>query len=311
MDNNKKIAVFGGTGFIGSNILKELSSNSFSINALIRKGSENKLPGDNNIKTIYGDLSDNGTIKESINNSDTVIYAVGIIREYRKREITFDKLHYEYFKNIVDIAKSNGVNRIIYISANGVKPSGTKYQTTKYKAEQYLKENFNNWIIFRPSVVFGNPNGKMEFVSQLREDIVDKNIPVPLFFRLNPFSYKQFFKSNPVHINDLAKLVVKSIDSNHSKNQIYHVGGPLQTTWNGMLKTVTNVLNKRKLYLPVPISIMQFIAAIFDRINLLPITATQIKMLKEDNICDSTDLFAEYDIHPIGFNSDSINYLNK
>lgn len=311
MANQKKVAVFGGTGFIGSNILKELSNNSFTINILIRRGSENKLPKVNNINVYNGDLSDIESVKKTINNCDTIIYAVGIIREYRKKGITFDKLHYEYFKNIVDIAKISGVKRIIYISANGVREDGTNYQSTKYRAEQYLINNFDYWTIFRPSVVFGNPDGKMEFVSQLKEDILDKHIPVPLFFNLNPFSYKQFFQSNPVHVNDLVKIIIKSIERFNSKNQTYHVGGPIQTTWSGMLKTISKVTGKRKIYLPVPVSIVQIIASIFDGFNLLPITSTQIKMLKDDNICDSTNLFEEYDIQPISFNFDSIKYLNN
>jgi len=311
MADQKKVAIFGSTGFVGSNILKELSNNSHSINALIRKGSENKLPKVNDLKRFIGDLSDKRIVQETINKCDTVIYAVGIIREYKKRGITFQKLHYEYFKHIVDIAKSSGVKRIIYISANGVRDKGTKYQITKYKAEQFLIDNFDNWTIFRPSVVFGDPEGKMEFISQLKEDILDKHIPVPLFFRLNPFGYKHFFKSNPVHVEDLAKLVVRSINSISSNNQTYPVGGPIQTTWIGMLKTISNVIEKKKIKLPVPVSAVQMIATIFGGFNLLPITPAQIKMLKENNICDATKLFEEYDIQPIEFGADSIKYLIK
>ncbi|MFC1565627.1 NAD(P)H-binding protein [Candidatus Neomarinimicrobiota bacterium] len=306
-----KVAVFGGTGFVGSYILKELSNNSFSINALVRKDSENKIPKVNNINVINGDLSDIDSVKETIKHCDIVIYAVGIIREYSKRGITFEKLHYEYFKNIVDISKSAVIKKVIYISANGAKPIGTKYQTSKYLAEQYLQNNFNNWTIFRPSVVFGDPEGKMEFVSQLKKDIVNKYFPVPLFFRSNPFKYNIFFKSNPVHVGDLAKLVVKGLQSDNANNVIFTVGGLQETTWHSMLKTISNTTNRKKIFLLVPIIIVQIFAKMLDRFRFFPITYDQLKMLKEDNICASEDIFREFDIKPKEFSTDNLDYLQN
>jgi len=307
---SEKIAVFGGTGFVGSYILKELSNNSYRANLLVRKGSEDKTLKVNNLNVFYGNISDVDSIKETIKHCEIIIYAVGIIREYKKSGITFEKLHYEYFKNIVDISQRHKIKKIIYISANGVNNTGTGYQTSKYKAEQYLKENFTNWTIFRPSVVFGDPKGKMEFVTQLKEEIIDKLIPLPLFFRINPFKYNAFFKSNPVHVQDLAELVVKSIDSTNAKNQTYQVGGPILTSWSSMLKSIGHVVGKKKISLPVPISVVQLIATIIDKLNILPITAAQIKMLKENNICNSENIFHDFGIKPTGFNADSIKYLN-
>jgi len=311
MSTSNKVALFGGTGFIGSYILEELVQNGFKPTLLIRKNSESKLTIKKNINIITGTLDDAQAINETIHNCDTIIYSVGLIREIPQKNVTFNKLHYEYFKNVVDISNINNINKIIYISANGVASSGTKYQTSKYAAEEYLKNNFNNWTIFQPSVVFGDPKGKMEFVTQLKEEIIDKYFPAPLFFIINPFKYNTFFKSNPVHVQDLAELVVKSIDSPNANNQSYQVGGPIQTSWSSILKSISHVVGKRKISLPVPISIVQFIATITDKLNVLPITAAQIKMLKENNICNSENIFHDFDIKPTGFNTDSIKYLNK
>jgi len=310
MSSPNKVAVFGGTGFIGSYILESLVNNSYQPTVLVREKSMPNLPKIKNIEIVTGKLDCSQSIHDTIKNCETIIYSIGIIKEFPSRGVTFSKLHFEYFKNIVDISLKYKIKKIIYISANGVNNTGTGYQTSKYDAEQYLIENYTNWTIFRPSVVFGDPKDKMEFVTQLKEDIIDKFIPAPLFFRINPFKYNTFFKSNPVHVQDLAELVVKSIDSTNAKSQIYQVGGPIQASWSSMLKAISHVVGKRKLSLPVPISIVQFIATIFDKLNVLPITAVQIRMLKENNICNSESIFHDFGIKPTGFNADSIKYLN-
>jgi NADH dehydrogenase len=171
--------------------------------------------------------------------------------------------------------------------------------------------NFDNWTIFRPSVVYGNPGEKIEFLTQLKNDIIDKPIPVPLFFQINPFESKSFFRSSPVHVKDLSKLIVKSLDSGYSKNRIHKVGGPDETTWYFMLKSICRVLNNKKLFILLPIVLLQFLAKLLDRFSFFPITSAQLKMLNEDNICDSTDLFDQYKITPTKFTDDSIGYLNQ
>ena len=207
------------------------------------------------------------------------------------------------------MAKKENVRKIIYISANGVDQLDTEYQTSKYLAEQYLQNNFDNWIIFRPSVVYGDPGDKIEFLTQLKNDIINKPLPVPLFFKINPFQVKRFFRSNPVHVKDLATLIVRSLASDISRNKIHSVGGPTETTWYSMLKEISAVMSKNKPFVPVPVFFLYLAALIFDRLPFFPITAAQIKMLKTDNICNSEELFNQYDISPTSFSKMNIKYL--
>ena len=305
-----KIAVFGGTGFIGSNIVKELIVNGYNPRLLVRDRSAVNSFNDK-ATIIEGEVSDQNTVKEVIDDCSIIIYAIGIIREYPNRDITFDNLHFNYFKQIVDISKQKAIKKIVYVSANGIDNLNTKYQTSKYLAEQYLRENVDNWTIFRPSVVYGNPGSKIEFLTQLKNDIIDKPIPAPLFFRINPFKSKSFFKSNPVHVEDLTRLIVKSIESDFSVKKIYKVGGPSETTWYSMLKSISITLGKNKVFIPIPIVSIQIIAILLDRFSFFPITSSQIKMLKENNICESRELFRQYGIIPKDFSEDSISYLNQ
>ncbi len=167
-----KIALFGGTGFIGTYLIEELLQMGHTPKVLVRPGSEQKLSHHNKCDIVIGTISDLDAVRSTVSNTDGVIYNIGIIREFPREKITFEELHSKGAKLCMDMASELGVERFILMSANGVKQNGTPYQETKFLSEQYIKETDLEWTVIRPSLVFGDPRGKMEFCSQLREDIL-------------------------------------------------------------------------------------------------------------------------------------------
>ena len=127
-----KVAIFGGTGFVGHYILKELENNSYSPQILIRKGSESKISPSKNYTIILGDIFDEVAIQKTLQDADVIIYNIGIIREFKRKGITFSNLHYKGLKNIIKEAEKLNIKRFILMSANVVKMNCTGYQTTKY-----------------------------------------------------------------------------------------------------------------------------------------------------------------------------------
>ena len=146
------------------------------------KTSKPKL--DIDCELIDGDIDNINAIENTITGTSAIIYNIGIIREFPSQNITYEKLHFESVKRCIDIAQKVGVKRFILMSANGVKKDGTRYQTSKWKADEELKRSELEWTIFRPSLIFGNPNGKerTEFCTQLRNDMLNLPFPAPLFF---------------------------------------------------------------------------------------------------------------------------------
>ena len=79
-----RVAVFGGTGFVGNYIINELLNSGYEVNVLVRPGSENKLEKINNCNVVEGSINQIDKIDEIVNNCSAVIYNIGIIREYKK-----------------------------------------------------------------------------------------------------------------------------------------------------------------------------------------------------------------------------------
>ena len=305
-----KIAVFGGTGFVGSYIIDNLIENQFTPRILVRENSKKKIISAEKCEIVIGDIFDEEAIREVINGVDAVIYTIGLIREFPSLGITFEKLHFEGAVKCMDLSSEAGVKRFILMSANGVCPDGTGYQKTKWMSEQYLKNTDLDWTIFRPSTIFGDPrgNGRPEFFTQLKSDLIDLPLPAPLFHQgLLPFNAGNFLMS-PIHVKDVAQFFVKSIKEEKYSGQVFELGNE-NHTWKEMLKMLTTSLNKNKLMIPAPIGPIMAVASVLDRFSWFPATKDQLTMLAEGNTCDSSKLFADFEIEPTPLNPDNLSYL--
>ena len=305
-----KIAVFGGTGFVGSYIIDNLIESQYTPRILVREQSKKKIISADKCDVVIGDIFDEEAIREVISGADAVIYTIGLIREFPSLGVTFEKLHFEGAVKCMDLTSEAGVKRFILMSANGVCPDGTGYQKTKWMSEQYLKNTDLDWTIFRPSTIFGNPRGegRPEFFTQLKSDLIDLPLPAPLFHQgLLPFNAGSFLMS-PIHIKDVAQFFVKSIKEEKYYGQIFELGNE-NHTWKEMLKMLTTALNKNKLMIPAPIGPVMAVASVLDRFSWFPATKDQLTMLAEGNTCDSSKLFADFEIEPTPLNPDNLSYL--
>ena len=305
-----KVAVFGGTGFVGSYIIENLLAEGHSPKLLVRSESIYKVPSVGDCELIVGDVNDKAAVKKTIEGVDAVIYTIGIIREFKSKDITYENLHFGGAVNAIDAAAESDVNRFILMSANGVCPDGTGYQKTKWMSEQYLKNTDLDWTIFRPSTIFGNPRGegRPEFFTQLKSDLIDLPLPAPLFHQgLLPFNAGSFLMS-PIHIKDVAQFFVKSIKEEKYYGRVFELGNE-NHTWKEMLRMLTTALNRNKLMIPAPIGPVMAVASFLDRFSWFPATKDQLMMLAEGNTCDSSKLFADFEIEPTPLNPDNLSYL--
>ena len=304
-----KVALFGGTGFVGTYITEELLNNNHDPVLLVRPGSENKVYLPEKCHVNIGDITDFESIEQTINNTDAVIYNIGIIRQFPKKGITFEAMHFEGARHCMEAAERLGVKRFILMSANGVKYNGTLYQSTKFLAEQYLKNTELEWTIFRPSLIFGDPKGTQEFCSQLRDDMLSLPLPAPLFFEgLIPCAAGKF-EMSPVHIKDVAVFFVKALNNGKTIGKIYELGGPKSYTWIELIDLIAAASGKKKWKIPAPVTPIKLDASIFERFPFFPITKDQLTMLLEGNTCDSTNSFKLFEVDPISFSTENLEYL--
>ena len=305
-----KIALFGGTGFVGSHVVDALCAAQHEVSLLVRPGSEHKVPNTTIWRTTPGDLNNDAALDETLLGCDAVIYSVGLLREFPKRHITFENAQYEGVVRAAAAAKRANVQRFILISANGIRIPGTPYQETKLRAEEHINASGLDATVFRPSVIFGDPNGTMEFATQLYRDMVASPLPALGFF--SGFSPKsgQILMS-PAYVGDVAAAICNSLEQKSAIGKTLTLGGPEALSWSEMIRRIAAAANRRKWILPMPIGPMKLAASLFDWLPFFPVTRDQLIMLAESNVADPATLEKMANRQLKTFDAASLSYLNR
>jgi NADH dehydrogenase len=306
-----KVSLIGGTGFVGSHIVSALLEADHIPRLLIHERTRESDQQWDGCETVPGSVQDDNAVTRCVEGADAIIYLIGILREFPSRGISFEELQFRGVERTLTAAQDANVNRFLLMSANGVKPEGTAYQRTKFMAEEAVRSSSMRWTIFRPSVIFGDPRGRMEFCTQLRRDIIDSLFPAPLFYPGVLPVNAGAFQLSPVAVEDVAQAFVRSLDLPVTEGETLALCGPEAFSWKTVLETIAAAVGKRKLMLPAPAMAVKAAAALLDGQPWFPITGDQITMLLESNTCEDNTAFATLGIEPKPFDTDSLAYLHR
>ncbi|MBM4064290.1 MAG: complex I NDUFA9 subunit family protein [Planctomycetes bacterium] len=302
-----KIFLTGSTGFVGKRILRDLLENNYQVRCLARKGSEQKILHHKDpvlVKTgidiVNGDTTDAVSLDGKLEECDAVINLVGIIREFRGKGITFEKLHYEGTANLVRAARLQKVSRFIQMSALGARPDGkTQYQQTKFRAEECVRTSGLDYTIFRPSIIFGQEDKFVNlFANMLR---TQQFVPVVGNGR---------YQMQPVSVENVSMGFVKAMEQKNAIGKTFDVGGPERIEFNRIIDVIGEVICAPPHKIHIPVFIMSTMAEMLDWLPSFPVTKDQITMLLEGNVCDEKPFFKHFDIKPIGFKEGISKYLS-
>jgi NADH dehydrogenase len=303
------VSLIGGTGFVGSHVVTALVEAGHRPRLLYRDSQQGPLAELDQCEVVRGVVEDPAAVAECVDGADAVIYLIGILREFPSKGITFEDLQHRGVSRTIAAAEGAGVDRFLLMSAVGARPEGTPYQRTKFLAEEDLRASGLRWTVFRPSVIYGNPRGRMEFCTQLRRDIIDSPLPAPLFYPgVLPLGAGSF-QLAPVAVEDVAQAFVRSLDRPETEGRVLELCGPDPKSWKEILQTIAAAVGKRKLMLPAPALGVKAIATLFGGQPWFPITRDQITMLLEGNVCADDSAFPLLGIERTRFDIDSLAYL--
>ena len=295
-----RVAIIGGTGFVGHYLVDALLDAGHRVTVLVRPGSEGKLLPSGCIRKVPGDLSDASALHATLFGAGAVIYNVGLLREFPRRGISFEETQFQGVVDTVAAARETGVSRMLLMSAIGVKDPGTKYQSTKYRAEQHVLGSGLDVTVLRPSVIFGNPRRTMEFATQLHRDMVRPPLPAVAFPGV---------RMSPVHVEDVAAAFLAALQDDSTVGQTFELAGPEALNWREIVSRVAAANGKSKLFVPMPLWVMRIGATLFDWLPFYPVTRDQLTMLAEGNTAPPDELRRLIGRDPRAFVAENLRYL--
>ncbi len=294
-----KILLTGATGFVGSHLLARLQAEGHHVRALARDpGRAVSLRGPE-VEMVQGDIVSGSGLDHGLEGADAVIHLVGIIVE--TGGATFDRVHYEGTRNILAAGKRAGVKRWVQMSALGARAAGVSgYQTSKWKAEEAVRASGLEYVILRPSIIFGPRDG---FVSQM----VQVMRSAPLF---RPVVGHGQYRFRPIYIGDVVDCFVQSLTSTRAVNRATDLVGPEELTLDQMLAAIAECVSVRKPPLHVPFGLMYLNAMLLGAVlRRPPVTTDQLRMLREGSTADPGPMMQVFQLNPIGFREGLTKYL--
>ena len=280
-----KILITGATGFIGRELIRNFPDKE-NITCIVRK--ESKFLSELNIKTINCDLLDKESLKNCLKDFEIVIHLAGIVNTPSKKE--FEEKNVTLTKNLLYACKANNIKKFIFISTAVVvsKVQGP-YSQSKIDAEQLVKTSGIDYVILRPSVVYGEEDTK-NLTGIV--NIVKKFPIIPIIGSGNQ-------KMQPVHIKDVVQAIIKSSIS-EIKNKVYFVAGPATISFESLINLVAKSLNKHPLKIHIPAFIPIFLVKIYERIVPKPVIVNeQMARLVTDKVYDISETIKDLNFNPV------------
>ena len=273
----KNCLIFGGTGQVGSFLVRKLTKNGYKVTIVTRnihqKGLFIKTSGNQGwIDIVEANIFDEKKIRKLFESTDICINLVGILFEKRKYS-TFRNIHSLFPSILAKLSKEYGLKNFVHVSALGInEATDSKYANSKLDGEKNILKNFPLATILRPSIVFSSSdNFSTQFMSML-------NI-LPFF----PLYYSGKTKFMPIHCSDLTDIIFHVISKNINSNIIECVG-PETKTFKEILQILLELIGKKRLLIPFPLFIASLTAKIFQLMPNPLLTEDQLKLLKYDNI---------------------------
>lgn len=273
-----RVFVTGGTGYVGHAIVSSLLAHGHDPVVLQRPNTTRQtlLP----VQLVTGTIFDDTVLAAGMEGCDAVIHLVGIIREVPRKGVTMQRIHVEGTRSVLRAAQTAGVQRILHMSALGAKSGATaSYHRSKWDAEQLVRQSPLNYTIIRPSVIYGAGGPGPEFLGQLTQ-LVHSAPVIPVIGHGE-------FRLQPVPLNVVGEAFVQALDSPATFGKVYELGGDDLITYKNLLRQLAKREGRPFRAVKVPVSVMKVMVAMMGRFAWFPITADQLTMLLEENICRS------------------------
>ncbi|MEW6284160.1 MAG: NAD(P)H-binding protein [Candidatus Eremiobacterota bacterium] len=272
-----RVLVTGATGFVGYPLTRILVEQGHEVRALVRNpGKAAQLP--EGVEALQGDVLEPATVSSALACCDACVHLVGILREDPDRGVTFDRLHYQATRNVVEACRQNEVRRLLHMSANGAERGlDTAYFASKSRAEAFVQASGLETVVMRPSLIYGGREGRPNFVGMIQQNLRW----APAF----PYFGDGNYRLAPVSAREVGLAFASALVRPECPGKTYHLCGSECYSYKELLRLVRDLGGYRSVLFSVPFWMAEMPASWFGRQTWFPLTVEMLRMLRAGNVC--------------------------
>jgi NADH dehydrogenase len=279
------VTVFGGSGFIGRYVVRELARRGWRVRVAVRRpdlaGFLQPLGDVGQIHAVQANLRYPASIASALIGADAAINLVGI-QSQRGRQ-NFEAVHVFGAREVARAAVTHGVGALIHGSGVGADSSSpSPYVASKGRGEEAVREIFPGAVILRPSVVFGPED---DFFNRFA--VLARSLPaLPLFGGGET-------KIQPVYVGDVADATANALEGRAKPGETYELGGPETMTLREIVAFVCRTTGRHPALVGLPFGLARIMAQGTEIASALSFgtfpkalvtTRDQVELLRHDNL---------------------------
>lgn len=250
------ILITGATGYIGRNVVNALMAQNLPIRCLIPDHRLRHITwdteADNTPEIINGTILEDEAVFQAVTGVHTIIHLQSA--QWWGNQRNLERVDLAGTRNLITVARSARVGRIIYLSQLGAAPSSAyTLHRVKGQVEELIRASGLAYTILRSGVVFGEGD---VFINNLAKMISS-----------NPFIYLMPGEGevvlHPIYIDDLVRCITLSLESINAVDNTLEIGGLEYITLEDLIFTIMRLTGNLRLIIPVP----PYLLRLFPRIN--------------------------------------------
>jgi uncharacterized protein YbjT (DUF2867 family) len=266
------VTVFGGTGFLGRRVVRRLLEQNMAARIAARHPDRHPSPREQPAVALLSvDVRSDDAVAAALEGAYAAVNAVSLYVEHGAD--TFHAVHVDAAERLARRATRAGLERLVHVSGIGADAqSRSPYIRSRGEGERAVQSAFANTIIVRPAVMFGRDDALITTLVRLLE-----RLPVfPMFGRGQT-------RLQPVHVEDVATAIARSLQPNATRAVTYELGGPRIYTYEELVGAVADRLARQPVLLPMPFPLWHALARVGELLPAAPLSRGQVELMQVDS----------------------------
>lgn len=270
-----RVAITGGTGFVGGHLAAALSAEGHEAVVLARGVDSRPWARDvlhlPRVTFVEGSIDDYQVMVRALEGCEAVAHCAGINREIGSQ--TYDAVHVRGTMNVVRAAEEADVLRLALLSFLRARPDcGSGYHESKWSAEERVRTSSLEWTVLKPGMMFGKGDHMLNHLSHALYTF-------PLYIGIGPRRVR------PLAVEDAVKVLLAALVDGRLRKQTVPLVGPTEIRFDDAARIVAKVIGKRRPFVEAPISFHYLLARLAERFMTVPlISLAQARILEEEVI---------------------------